>query len=164
MARATIYDRDRINNRIRVRQLHFRSIVRNRHLSTGSDASNATSGTTLSPRKRVLRGNQQNNIFRQSKLYAHVHISVQMKYTTEYVEKLFFMFLIYQVKSLDGMWDFLVSPSADPLKGYRESWFADNLSKVTLHTCILYYFVNRLFEINCKFTIMHEFHSSRQAN
>ncbi|XP_043510365.1 beta-glucuronidase [Frieseomelitta varia] len=35
-----------------------------------------------------------------------------------------------EVKSLDGMWDFVISPSGDALKGYREAWFADELSKV----------------------------------
>ncbi|KOC64606.1 Beta-glucuronidase [Habropoda laboriosa] len=35
-----------------------------------------------------------------------------------------------EVKSLDGMWDFLVSPSGDTLKGYREAWYANELSKV----------------------------------
>lgn len=34
-----------------------------------------------------------------------------------------------EVKSLDGLWDFIVSPSGDALKGYREGWFADDLSK-----------------------------------
>ena len=28
------------------------------------------------------------------------------------------------------MWDFLVSPSGNALKGYKEAWFADELSKV----------------------------------
>lgn len=36
-----------------------------------------------------------------------------------------------EVKSLDGLWDFMVSPSGDALKGYREGWFADDLSKVS---------------------------------
>ncbi|XP_043797314.1 beta-glucuronidase [Apis laboriosa] len=35
-----------------------------------------------------------------------------------------------EVKSLDGMWDFVISPSGDTLKGYKEAWFADELSKV----------------------------------
>ncbi|PBC27457.1 Beta-glucuronidase [Apis cerana cerana] len=35
-----------------------------------------------------------------------------------------------EVKSLDGMWDFVTSPSGDTLKGYKEAWFADELSKV----------------------------------
>ncbi|KAH0956056.1 hypothetical protein HN011_010898 [Eciton burchellii] len=35
-----------------------------------------------------------------------------------------------EVKSLDGLWDFLVSPEGDALKGYRETWFADDLLKV----------------------------------
>ncbi|XP_076669148.1 beta-glucuronidase [Andrena cerasifolii] len=35
-----------------------------------------------------------------------------------------------EVKILDGMWDFVVSPSGDTLKGYKEAWFADDLSKV----------------------------------
>nr|XP_034189067.1 beta-glucuronidase isoform X1 [Osmia lignaria]XP_034189068.1 beta-glucuronidase isoform X1 [Osmia lignaria]XP_034189069.1 beta-glucuronidase isoform X1 [Osmia lignaria] len=35
-----------------------------------------------------------------------------------------------EVKSLDGMWDFVISPSEDSLKGYKESWFSDDLSKV----------------------------------
>lgn len=30
------------------------------------------------------------------------------------------------------MWDFVVSPSGDTLKGYKEAWFADDLSKVTV--------------------------------
>ncbi|XP_054001480.1 beta-glucuronidase-like [Hylaeus anthracinus] len=35
-----------------------------------------------------------------------------------------------EVKILDGMWDFVVSPSGDALKGYKEGWFANYLSKV----------------------------------
>ncbi|XP_032683904.1 beta-glucuronidase isoform X1 [Odontomachus brunneus] len=35
-----------------------------------------------------------------------------------------------EVRSLDGLWDFVVSPVGDALKGYREGWFADDLSKV----------------------------------
>ncbi|XP_017753618.1 PREDICTED: beta-glucuronidase [Eufriesea mexicana] len=35
-----------------------------------------------------------------------------------------------EVKSLDGMWDFVISPTEDSLKGYKEAWFADELSKV----------------------------------
>ncbi|XP_012265973.2 beta-glucuronidase isoform X2 [Athalia rosae] len=35
-----------------------------------------------------------------------------------------------EVKSLDGMWDFLVSPSGDALKGYREAWFTKELRQV----------------------------------
>ncbi|XP_066588121.1 uncharacterized protein [Prorops nasuta] len=34
-----------------------------------------------------------------------------------------------EVKSLDGLWDFVVSPEEDSLKGYREAWFTNNLSK-----------------------------------
>ncbi|XP_033215452.1 beta-glucuronidase isoform X1 [Belonocnema kinseyi] len=34
-----------------------------------------------------------------------------------------------EVKSLDGMWDFLVSPAGHALKGYKEAWYADELSK-----------------------------------
>ncbi|KAG7208896.1 hypothetical protein KM043_015078 [Ampulex compressa] len=33
-----------------------------------------------------------------------------------------------EVRSLDGLWNFVVSPSGDALKGYREGWFADDLS------------------------------------
>lgn len=35
-----------------------------------------------------------------------------------------------EVKSLDGMWDFIISPSDDSLLGYKQTWFADDLSKV----------------------------------
>ncbi|CAL1689343.1 unnamed protein product [Lasius platythorax] len=36
-----------------------------------------------------------------------------------------------EIKSLDGLWDFTVSPEGDALKGYREGWYAlDDLSKV----------------------------------
>lgn len=42
------------------------------------------------------------------------------------MNQLFFV----KVKSLDGMWDFVISPSGDTLKGYKEAWFADELSKV----------------------------------
>ncbi|XP_076625286.1 beta-glucuronidase [Colletes latitarsis] len=35
-----------------------------------------------------------------------------------------------EIKSLDGMWDFIVLPTADPLKAYKEAWFANDLSKV----------------------------------
>ncbi|XP_050457603.1 beta-glucuronidase isoform X1 [Cataglyphis hispanica] len=36
-----------------------------------------------------------------------------------------------EVKSLDGLWDFVVSPEGDALRGYREGWYAlDDLSKV----------------------------------
>ncbi|XP_003706264.2 beta-glucuronidase isoform X1 [Megachile rotundata] len=35
-----------------------------------------------------------------------------------------------EVKSLDGMWDFIISPSDDTLRGYKEAWFSDELSKV----------------------------------
>ncbi|XP_046834225.1 beta-glucuronidase [Vespa crabro] len=34
-----------------------------------------------------------------------------------------------EVKSLDGLWDFIASPSDDVLKGYREFWYIDSLSK-----------------------------------
>ncbi|XP_020279014.1 beta-glucuronidase-like isoform X2 [Pseudomyrmex gracilis] len=35
-----------------------------------------------------------------------------------------------EVRSLDGLWDFVVSPEGDALRGYRESWFNDDLSTV----------------------------------
>ncbi|XP_029668445.1 beta-glucuronidase isoform X1 [Formica exsecta] len=36
-----------------------------------------------------------------------------------------------EVRSLDGLWDFVVSPEGDALRGYREGWYAlDDLSKV----------------------------------
>ncbi|KAL6258720.1 hypothetical protein P5V15_010670 [Pogonomyrmex californicus] len=35
-----------------------------------------------------------------------------------------------EVRSLDGLWDFVVSPEGDALKGYTERWFTDDLSKV----------------------------------
>ncbi|XP_017885419.1 beta-glucuronidase isoform X2 [Ceratina calcarata] len=35
-----------------------------------------------------------------------------------------------EVKSLDGMWDFIISPSDDTLLGYKQAWFANELSKV----------------------------------
>lgn len=38
---------------------------------------------------------------------------------------------LIKVKSLDGMWDFVISPPGDALMGYREAWFADELSKVS---------------------------------
>ncbi|XP_076647331.1 beta-glucuronidase [Halictus rubicundus] len=34
-----------------------------------------------------------------------------------------------EVKTLDGLWDFTVSPSDDSLKGYKEAWYASDLSK-----------------------------------
>ncbi|XP_076244565.1 beta-glucuronidase [Calliopsis andreniformis] len=34
-----------------------------------------------------------------------------------------------EVKILDGMWDFLVSPFEDKFKGYKEAWFTKDLSK-----------------------------------
>ncbi|XP_012224049.1 beta-glucuronidase isoform X2 [Linepithema humile] len=34
-----------------------------------------------------------------------------------------------EVKSLDGLWDFVVSPEADARKGYKERWFINDLSK-----------------------------------
>ncbi|XP_015597395.1 beta-glucuronidase isoform X2 [Cephus cinctus] len=34
-----------------------------------------------------------------------------------------------EIKSLDGLWDFMVSPSEDTLKGHREAWYAQELSK-----------------------------------
>lgn len=37
-----------------------------------------------------------------------------------------------QIRSLDGLWDFVVSPKGDALKGYAEGWFTDDLSKVSL--------------------------------
>ncbi|XP_012273176.1 beta-glucuronidase isoform X2 [Orussus abietinus] len=37
-----------------------------------------------------------------------------------------------EVKSLDGMWDFLVPPSEDIQRGLRESWHAQELSKAGL--------------------------------
>lgn len=38
--------------------------------------------------------------------------------------------VIEQVRSLDGLWDFAVSPTGNFFKGYRENWFNDSLSKV----------------------------------
>ncbi|XP_011697202.1 PREDICTED: beta-glucuronidase isoform X1 [Wasmannia auropunctata] len=35
-----------------------------------------------------------------------------------------------EIRSLDGLWDFVVSPEGDALRGYTERWFADDLSKV----------------------------------
>ncbi|XP_046481350.1 beta-glucuronidase isoform X1 [Neodiprion pinetum] len=35
-----------------------------------------------------------------------------------------------QVVSLNGMWDFVVSPIADPEVGYREGWYEKDLNKV----------------------------------
>ncbi|XP_031835054.1 beta-glucuronidase [Nomia melanderi] len=35
-----------------------------------------------------------------------------------------------EMKTLDGMWDFVVSPTGDSLRGYKEAWFANDLSKV----------------------------------
>lgn len=35
-----------------------------------------------------------------------------------------------EVRSLDGMWDFIASPPDDVIKGYRESWYTKSLSKV----------------------------------
>lgn len=37
-----------------------------------------------------------------------------------------------QVRSLDGLWDFVVSPKGDALKGYTEGWFTDDFSKVSV--------------------------------
>lgn len=39
--------------------------------------------------------------------------------------------IFLQVRSLDGLWDFVVSPEGDALKGYTEGWFTDDLSKVS---------------------------------
>lgn len=37
-----------------------------------------------------------------------------------------------EIRSLDGLWDFVVSPEGDALRGYREGWYAlDDLSKVS---------------------------------
>ncbi|XP_051172320.1 beta-glucuronidase-like [Leptopilina boulardi] len=35
-----------------------------------------------------------------------------------------------EIKSLDGLWDFLMGPSENAMKGYNESWFAHDLRKV----------------------------------
>ncbi|XP_078040430.1 beta-glucuronidase [Augochlora pura] len=35
-----------------------------------------------------------------------------------------------EVKTLDGLWDFVVSPLGDSLKGYKAAWYANDLSKV----------------------------------
>lgn len=36
-----------------------------------------------------------------------------------------------EVKSLDGLWNFRLAPLHDPLKGFREEWFAKPLCKVS---------------------------------
>jgi hypothetical protein len=36
------------------------------------------------------------------------------------------------VRSLDGIWNFRVSPETDPLTGFRERWFQKDLSQVSL--------------------------------
>ena len=46
------------------------------------------------------------------------------------------------MKSLDGMWDFVISPSGDALKGYREAWFADELSKVKQKMHYFFFIIN----------------------
>lgn len=42
---------------------------------------------------------------------------------------IFFIPFLWQVRSLDGLWDFAVS-EGDALRGYREGWYALDLSKV----------------------------------
>lgn len=37
------------------------------------------------------------------------------------------------VRSLDGLWNFRLSPEPDPLTGFRERWFQKDLSQVGLH-------------------------------
>lgn len=39
-----------------------------------------------------------------------------------------------EVKSLDGIWDFVRSNDTTPTAGIREKWFADDLSKVRQFT------------------------------
>jgi hypothetical protein len=36
------------------------------------------------------------------------------------------------VRSLDGIWNFRLSPETDPLTGFRERWFQKDLSQVYL--------------------------------
>jgi hypothetical protein len=36
------------------------------------------------------------------------------------------------VRSLDGIWNFRLSPETDPLTGFRERWFQKDLSQVCL--------------------------------
>jgi len=36
------------------------------------------------------------------------------------------------VRSLDGVWNFRLSPETDPLTGFRERWFQKDLSQVSL--------------------------------
>jgi len=50
--------------------------------------------------------------------------------TLDIFNRLFIFFL--QVRSLDGLWDFVVSPEGDALKGFTEGWFTDDLSKVSM--------------------------------
>jgi hypothetical protein len=35
------------------------------------------------------------------------------------------------VRSLDGIWNFRISPETDPLTGFRERWFQKDLSQVS---------------------------------
>uniref|UniRef100_A0A0C9RM89 GUSB protein n=1 Tax=Fopius arisanus TaxID=64838 RepID=A0A0C9RM89_9HYME len=37
-----------------------------------------------------------------------------------------------EVRSLDGLWDFAVSPPGDSAKGIRDQWYQDNLSRVKI--------------------------------
>jgi hypothetical protein len=37
------------------------------------------------------------------------------------------------VRSLDGIWNFRLSPETDPLTGFRERWFQKDLSQVSLY-------------------------------
>lgn len=41
--------------------------------------------------------------------------------------------VFFQVKSLDGLWNFVygVSSEGDVLKGFSEGWFTDDLSRVS---------------------------------
>jgi TolB-like protein len=52
------------------------------------------------------------------------------------------MLFTFQVKSLDGFWDFAVPPIDDLQKGHREGWFSDSLTKV-----IFNFFSNYKFEV-----------------
>ena len=36
------------------------------------------------------------------------------------------------VRSLDGIWNFRLSPETDPLTGFRERWFQKDLSQVSV--------------------------------
>lgn len=37
-----------------------------------------------------------------------------------------------EIRSLDGLWNFRLSPANDPLLGFRQKWFEGPLSQVSI--------------------------------